>query len=266
MSQIRRAIMASKKPDYIQFEDPIVAQICAENWGDGKGITYKQAAEVTSFGNAFRGNTDIVKFNELIYFKSVVLGHQHLTDMWGFQDCTGLKEIDLFNAKYVYQGSLTNTQVEEVYAPNVIGGSLSNNTSIKKILCFPSIAGLQYGGNKDLVVLRKKGSQFINTTPSTIVFEIYDGVNTNINFPPTKTCTIYVPDVLVDGEHLIDLYKSSSLWKGYAKLYVIGGPEWVAQFGAKDPRAYLIGTIAERNGHVVVSGEGEDRVVTDTGV
>ena len=35
---------------YIRFEDPVVEQICATNWGDGTGITIAQAAAVSSIG------------------------------------------------------------------------------------------------------------------------------------------------------------------------------------------------------------------------
>ena len=42
---------------YIVFKDPVVAKICAENWGDGNGITPEQAAAVTDIGTVFKGNT-----------------------------------------------------------------------------------------------------------------------------------------------------------------------------------------------------------------
>ena len=56
-------------PYYIRFEDDEVRRICAENWGDGMGITKEQAAAVTGdIGSKFRNNTEINSFDELRYF------------------------------------------------------------------------------------------------------------------------------------------------------------------------------------------------------
>lgn len=53
---------------YIEFEDSMVGSICAEEWGDGVGITYEQAAAVTSLGTVFAGMGPVAAFNELEYF------------------------------------------------------------------------------------------------------------------------------------------------------------------------------------------------------
>lgn len=71
MMNLRRSQMMVTDKDYIQFADPVVAQICADNWGDGKGITYKQAAKVTDIGRVFNRNTEITSFEELQYFTGV---------------------------------------------------------------------------------------------------------------------------------------------------------------------------------------------------
>lgn len=68
----RRMLMALNSADkYIKFVDPVVAQICATNWGDGVGITKKQAAAVTSLHTAFEDRTDVSSFDEGVYFTSV---------------------------------------------------------------------------------------------------------------------------------------------------------------------------------------------------
>lgn len=407
MSQIRRAIMASKKPDYIQFEDPIVAQICAENWGDGKGITYEQAAAVKTLGSKFQGNTEIVSFNELRYFtnvntlgdnsfngcsslvelnldniktigKSVFVGAslvgtinlpsietigasafsglKNITRVvfgekakkFGsrtFQACTGLEsivipdtitaitdgesrdfsgcsnlvleslpqnvtiigyeefrncaklnlknlggvktisqyalygallddDIDMFKVTSINKYALQNTKADngiEIYAPNLVSAidtQFTRDSCVRAILGYNRFQGqTNYLASKlELLVIpdtqQTIGAYFMGGVGAlkTIVCHSITPLSVAGGNDAVTNKTVYVPQ---DG---FDLYSEHTYWGKSTKLYVIGGPEWVAQFGAKDPRSYLIGTIAERNGHVVVSGEGEDRVVTDTGV
>ena len=49
---------------YIRFADLVVQEICATNWGNGTGLTPEQAAKVTTFGDKFKGNTEISTFAE----------------------------------------------------------------------------------------------------------------------------------------------------------------------------------------------------------
>lgn len=86
----KRAMSAKTEKDYIVFVDPVVAQICAETWGDGVGITTAQAAAVTSIGSAFDGNADIVSFDEFQYFTSVAALAEG-----AFRNCTSLVSITL---------------------------------------------------------------------------------------------------------------------------------------------------------------------------
>lgn len=55
---------------YIIFEDAEVARICAENWGDGTGITEEQVKTVTTFGFAFQ-RSSIVTFDDAYKFENV---------------------------------------------------------------------------------------------------------------------------------------------------------------------------------------------------
>ena len=52
---------------YIRFKDSQVESICATHWGDGTGIT-RDWASSANLGTVFRNNTDIISFNELVYF------------------------------------------------------------------------------------------------------------------------------------------------------------------------------------------------------
>lgn len=74
---------------YIPFEDSNVeAVLLAKGVGDGLGVTYKDAAMVTTLSTWFKNNTDIVKFNELYYF-GITKGQD------SFSGCSSLKEVTL---------------------------------------------------------------------------------------------------------------------------------------------------------------------------
>lgn len=79
---------------YVRFADSAVANIVNTRWGDGSGTTLSQLSAITLIGDAFRGNTNIVSFDELQYFTG-------LTDFgWNaaaFNGCTSLKTIELPN-------------------------------------------------------------------------------------------------------------------------------------------------------------------------
>lgn len=80
-------------PNYIQFADANVLQVILTktDWSnDGKGLTFEEAASVTSLGDVFSENTAITSFNELQYFTGVtVLSNKE------FINCTSLREISL---------------------------------------------------------------------------------------------------------------------------------------------------------------------------
>ena len=97
---------------YIDFEDPVVEQICATNWGDGTGLTLEQARAVTSIENQFKDNDNITSFNELRYFTSI-------TDVPSFQGCDNLESVQippqLTNiAQYRFQGCPKLTTIGDI--------------------------------------------------------------------------------------------------------------------------------------------------------
>ncbi len=76
---------------YIPFADSNVeAVLLAKGVGDGLGVTYKDAAKVTSISTWFKGNADIIAFAELVNF----LGISKLLDN-AFSGCSSLAEIAL---------------------------------------------------------------------------------------------------------------------------------------------------------------------------
>lgn len=84
---------------YLDFEDPVVERICAQNWGDGIGITADQANSVTSVGNAFEGNTEITTFDELSYFGNLIQFNYTYANN-AFTNCSNLTSVDLINMKH----------------------------------------------------------------------------------------------------------------------------------------------------------------------
>lgn len=84
--------------EYIEFADPAVEQICATKWGDGVGLTYAQAAAVTSISNSvFSNNTSIASFDELQYFTGVTSwgGTTGSNGKGVFTGCSGLVSVTL---------------------------------------------------------------------------------------------------------------------------------------------------------------------------
>lgn len=83
---------------YVLFEDPIVKQLCATTWGDGTGVTTAQLGSVSKIKpSPFKGNTNIVKFNEFQYFTGLTSQtyNDWLNNDDGFYGCTNLEEITL---------------------------------------------------------------------------------------------------------------------------------------------------------------------------
>lgn len=74
--------------DYIHFKDPLVRSICVQNFSsDGIGLTYEDAAAVTTFGTTFDGVTGITEFDELQYFKGLTMA----SGLPNLQGCRNLK-------------------------------------------------------------------------------------------------------------------------------------------------------------------------------
>ena len=112
---------------HIKFTDPIVKQICVENWGSNGEITYEQAAAVTDLNGAFDywsnnpPTEQITSFNELQYFTGLTIlgespdgngqfsGAEQLASIilppnltiirdYAFGGCTGLTSITIPNS------------------------------------------------------------------------------------------------------------------------------------------------------------------------
>ena len=80
---------------YVWFEDDVVREIVATNWGDGVGITKEQVKAVTSWGYTFQ-NSGIQFFDDAHYFTGVTLLEASGYGYGGaFNRCTALKSVVL---------------------------------------------------------------------------------------------------------------------------------------------------------------------------
>lgn len=85
---------ANVTDSYIGFQDSNVKSICINNFSTDKvGLTYTDAANVTSIGTLFQKNTTITKFNELVYFTSIATFKTSYTGV--FENDTNLTEVSL---------------------------------------------------------------------------------------------------------------------------------------------------------------------------
>ena len=104
---------------YIPFEDSNVeAVLLAKGVGDGLGITYKDAAKVTTISTWFNGNGVITSFDELKYFKNITtLGAST------FKNCLNLEKVNLDNIVKLTgwdgAGAFYNSGIKEVRLPKL---------------------------------------------------------------------------------------------------------------------------------------------------
>jgi hypothetical protein len=125
----------------ILFDDANVKAICLANWdtnGDG-GLSYAEAAAVTSLGQVFRGNTTITSFDELQYFISLTS-----IDDYAFYNCKNL--IGLLS---VIPSSVTRIGNYAFYGCRGFTGSLNVPISVTEIgdFAFQGCSGFTGGLN-----------------------------------------------------------------------------------------------------------------------
>lgn len=138
---MRRRLMGGEAPDeYIRFADPEVERICVANWGDGVGLTYKAARNITSLGGKFSGNKQITSFDELRYFTGLVsLGDSE------FNECSALTTIYLGNLLDLGEASLRSCPLAgDLFFPKVIsyGNRVLANDANVTSLRLPSVENL----------------------------------------------------------------------------------------------------------------------------
>ena len=135
---------------YIHFADSNVeAVLLAKGVGDGLGITYKDAARVTSISTWFKDNGVITSFDELKYFTNITtLGAST------FQNCLNLEKVNLDNIVKLTgwngAGAFYNSGIKEVRLPklSVIDNSYCcefQNSLVERILSLGKITTIPNG-------------------------------------------------------------------------------------------------------------------------
>lgn len=132
---------------YVKFADKEVQRICAENWGDGMGITTEQIEAVTDIGTKFKNNTEITKFNEFKKF----IGVKFIT-YGAFLNCYNLEEVKLPKevttigdlAFEVYDHAIDTTH-KDISIENIvsIGERAFNNSGFSGEINAPNLSSLK---------------------------------------------------------------------------------------------------------------------------
>lgn len=174
---------------YIIFADPVVEQICATNWGDGKGITVEQAAAVTDIGTVFQGNTEITSFDELEKFESIKYLGVWNGDGIPFKGCIKLKSVKIpKSVTHIYfsafNGCTSLRSVSGLENVQTVWGNVFDGCPLEGTLHMPSLVECERF-NLDSSKLEK-----ITSAGSIVNWKIYlKNVSTLVQciIPPTVT-------------------------------------------------------------------------------
>lgn len=187
---------------YIPFKDSNVeAVLLAKGVGDGLGVTYKDAAKVTSISNWFNGNADITSFAEFVNFSGIT---QLIKN--AFDGCTSLAEIAFPSSlisigDYAFRNCAALTKVNGLGSTQVtaLTGAFQDCSALIEITLpatLTSIGNYVFRGCDSLKYFRINAN-----TPPTLSWAPA--------FPSTIEA-IYVPD------ESITAYQEATGWTSYA--------------------------------------------------
>lgn len=172
---LRRRAINLNLDSYISFADPVMEQLCVSAWGDGTGLTRRQAQFVTTaqLKSALYGNgSGVSSFNELVFFAGVTginantfLNYSSLSSVMfssavrtlgvsAFEGCSSLSSINLSNIVSI--GGMAfkdcSSLALELNLPKLRSDGLSSydafrNSGITKIVSLGNITSMGYYGN-----------------------------------------------------------------------------------------------------------------------
>lgn len=141
---LRRRAINLNLDAYINFADTIVAEMCADAWGDGTGLTRRQAMFVTNaqFGAVFDGTeTGITSFDEMRFFSSLTQVPAN-----AFKNCADLTSVmlpssvtDIRNDAFNGCSSLVSLNLSRVQS--VRYNAFNGCSSLVMELDLPSLSG-----------------------------------------------------------------------------------------------------------------------------
>ena len=209
----------------ITFADPVVKQICVENWGSNGEITYEQAAAVTDLNSFFRSSS-IKTFEELQYFTS-------LTSLsnYAFEECRDLTSIIIPNSvTSIGDYAFSNCRILPLI-------SIPNSVTSIGVSAFSDCLGLTSFIIPNLVTVIQ-GSTFnycsgltsIEVPALVNIIESYafaycnglDSIFCKNIVPPTLQGDVFkycesLSDIFVPAES-VDAYKTAEGWSNYANI------------------------------------------------
>jgi hypothetical protein len=182
--------------------NPEVFAVClAQGWCSVKGMTYEEAALITSLGSngrAFQGNTDITHFEELAYFGITEI------QSYAFDECTNLTSIGIPDAVTKFKNyCFKNCALTSIYIPvNVTSlgtGVFQSVSTLTNVIIPANVTSI--GSNAFAACSGLTYIKCLAITPPTL------GNSTSLG-ATTYTFPIYVPDASVNA------YKTA--WSGVA--------------------------------------------------
>ena len=186
---------------YIPFADANVeAVLLAKGIGDGLGVTYKDAENVTSISTWYKGNADITAFSEFVNFSGISKLEQN-----AFYACSSLAEITLPNTltsigDRAFYGCSSLAEITLPASLTSIGDRAFYGCTSLAEITLP--AGVTSIGDRAFYVCTSL--QYIRieaTTPPTL---------SATNAIPSSIGAIYVPD------ERVETYQAATNWSSFA--------------------------------------------------
>ncbi len=229
---LRRRAVNLNLDTYIDFADPIVADMCKSAWGDAIGLTRRHAIFVndTQFRSVFDGTeTRITSFDEMRYFAmlysvpaNAFKGCEGLTSItipsgvttiygFAFQGCTSLESINLYNITTLLGGSFQNCSslAIEIDVPNLTtfnSYDTFNGSGITRIKNLGSITSLGYYSNfknckslthvvlpNTLTSMGRQQFEGCSNLETVVIYATTPPSVANQNFRDAGNAKIYVP-------------------------------------------------------------------------
>ena len=192
---MRRRGVGVKDSKYLMTakSNPEVFPICvAQGWCSSEGMTYEDAALITSLGingRIFQGNTDIRRFKELAYFGVTEI------QSYAFDGCTNLTSVGIPDAVTKFNSyCFRNCALASVYIPanvtSIGNGAFQNVSSLTNVIIPANVTSI--GSNAFVGCLGLTYIKCLAVAPPTL------GNSTALG-PATYTYLIYVPDESVSA-------------------------------------------------------------------